>query len=70
MMTTSLSGDLSHTPRPAFYITDTDLGGRVGQVSHGCGVVCNLTCVCAEERISSPLLLSGVHMGRFNKGPR
>ncbi len=67
MMTTSLSGDLSHTPRPTFYITDTDLG--VGQVGHGWGVVCSLMCVCADESISSPLLLSGVHMGRFNKGP-
>lgn len=43
---TLLSGDLSHTPRPTFYITDTDLGGMVGG-RHGptgrdWGVVCDL----------------------------
>lgn len=61
MMTTLLSGDLSHTPRPAFYITDTDLGGGewVGQVGHGwlemCVCVCvrNPVCVRRQEDIPS-----------------
>lgn len=70
-MTTSLSGDLSHTPHPAFYITDTDFGGvGLGRLAMGGGLVRNLTCVRADKSTPSPLLLSSVHMGRFNEGPR
>lgn len=39
MMTTLLSGDLSHTPHPAFYITDTDFGAvGLGRLAMGGGV--------------------------------
>lgn len=81
MMTTSLSGDLSHTPHPAFYITDTDFrflfiyffgllaaGGRADWPwLGGCRV---RACVRARARLRADKLLSGVHRGRFNEGPR
>ena len=52
MMTKLLPGDLSHTPHPAFYITDTDfcvcmclVGGGGCISSLGGGMVCNRMCV-------------------------
>lgn len=46
------------------------LGVGLGRLAMGGGLVCNLMCVCTDKSGSSPLLKSGVHMGRFNKGPR
>lgn len=72
-MTTSLSGDLSHTPHPAFYITDTDfflVGGWLGRLAvAGGALVCNQMCVYRDRGTATLLLLSAVHRGRFNEGP-
>lgn len=84
-MTTSLSGDLSQSPHPAFYITDTDFrffffiiiflvvgsgGGGGGGWSGRLAMVRGISCVRVHVCVRADKLLSGVHRGRFNEGPR
>lgn len=68
----ALQGPLPYSSRRVLHNPTQIWGGGLGRLGRlamgGWGGVRGD--VCADEGRSSPWLLNGVHMGRFNKGPR